>query len=64
MILKHLINIYLFFLANVIKELEESMSLVQEIHGYLKIARSYPLVSLNFLKSLRIIHGDQLDKKK
>ncbi|XP_054719002.1 insulin-like peptide receptor [Uloborus diversus] len=49
--------------ANVIKELEENMNMIEEIHGYLKVARSFPLVSLNFLKSLTTIHGEQLDKK-
>ncbi|KAG8180786.1 hypothetical protein JTE90_012965 [Oedothorax gibbosus] len=49
--------------SNVIKELEENMNMIEQIDGYLKIARSFPLVSLNFLKSLTTIRGDQLDKK-
>ncbi|XP_015912635.1 insulin-like peptide receptor isoform X2 [Parasteatoda tepidariorum] len=48
---------------NIIKELESSLSSIKEIRGYLKIARSYPLVSLNFLRDLAYIHGEQLDKK-
>ncbi|KAG8185562.1 hypothetical protein JTE90_017566 [Oedothorax gibbosus] len=48
---------------NIIKELEASLSSIQEIRGYLKIARSFPLVSLNFLRDLKIVHGEQLDKK-
>ncbi|GIY26330.1 insulin receptor [Caerostris darwini] len=48
---------------NIIKELESSLSSIQEIKGYLKIARSFPLVSLNFLRDLTVIHGEQLDKK-
>ncbi|XP_035217767.1 insulin-like peptide receptor [Stegodyphus dumicola] len=49
--------------SNVIKELEENMDKIEEIQGYLKVARSFPLVSLNFLKSLTTIHGESLDKK-
>ncbi|GIY90189.1 insulin-like peptide receptor [Caerostris darwini] len=49
--------------SNVIKELEENMNMIEQIDGYLKIARSFPLVSLNFLKSLTTIRGEQLDKK-
>ncbi|XP_042898264.1 insulin-like peptide receptor isoform X1 [Parasteatoda tepidariorum] len=49
--------------SNVIKELEENLNMVEQIDGYLKIARSFPLVSLNFLKSLTVIKGDTLDKK-
>ncbi|BES93780.1 tyrosine-protein kinase receptor [Nesidiocoris tenuis] len=41
----------------VAKELENNLGKIEEIVGYLKIARSYPLVDLNFLKNLRIIHG-------
>ncbi|GFU87936.1 insulin-like peptide receptor [Trichonephila clavipes] len=48
---------------NIIKELESSLSSIQEIKGYLKVARSFPLVSLNFLRDLTVIHGEQLDKK-
>lgn len=51
------------FLDNIIKELESSLSHIQEIRGYLKIARSYPLISLNFLRDLWHIRGEQLDKR-
>ncbi|XP_026465449.1 insulin-like receptor [Ctenocephalides felis] len=46
---------------NIVKELEENLAMIQEINGYLKIVRSYPLVSLNFLKSLKKIRGSSLD---
>ncbi|XP_017878213.1 insulin-like receptor [Ceratina calcarata] len=45
---------------NIVKELEDNLSTIEEIDGYLKIARSFPLISLNFLKNLRVIKGTQL----
>lgn len=42
---------------NIVKELERSLGDIVEINGYLKIARSFPLVSLGFLRSLRHING-------
>lgn len=45
-------------------ELEENLGLIEEIYGYLKIYRSHPLTTLEFLKKLRIIHGRELDNKK
>ncbi|XP_035228119.1 insulin receptor-like, partial [Stegodyphus dumicola] len=48
---------------SIIKELEASLSNIEVIRGYLKIARSYPLVSLNFLRNLTLIKGEQRDKK-
>ncbi|XP_044766315.1 insulin-like receptor isoform X3 [Coccinella septempunctata] len=50
--------------SNVVNELEESLSMIEEIDGYLKIVRSFPLVSLNFLKSLKRIRGNSLDSQK
>uniref|UniRef100_A0A0A9XLS6 receptor protein-tyrosine kinase n=2 Tax=Lygus hesperus TaxID=30085 RepID=A0A0A9XLS6_LYGHE len=41
----------------VAKELENNLGKIEEIAGALKIARSTPLVNLNFLKNLRVIHG-------
>lgn len=41
------------------EELEESLSSIEEIEGYLKIARSVSIVNLNFLRNLTIIHGKQ-----
>ena len=49
---------------NVVKELEENLSMLEEIEGYLKIVRSFPLVSLNFLRRLKIIRGTKLDSGK
>lgn len=43
---------------NIIQELEESLADIEEIRDYLKIVRSYPIVSLNFFKKLRVIHGN------
>lgn len=37
--------------------MEQSFADVEEIEGMLKIIRSYPLVSLNFFKKLKIISG-------
>ncbi|XP_011864735.1 PREDICTED: insulin-like receptor isoform X2 [Vollenhovia emeryi] len=49
---------------NMVKELENSLSMIEEIDGYLKIVRSFPLISLNFLKNLRVIRGNQLENGK
>ncbi|XP_013775128.2 insulin receptor-like [Limulus polyphemus] len=49
--------------ANIIEELEENLKYIKEITGFLKVFRSYSLVSLNFLKNLKIIHGQQRDKQ-
>ncbi|KAK9889047.1 hypothetical protein WA026_004327 [Henosepilachna vigintioctopunctata] len=50
--------------SNVVNELEESLSMIEEIDGYLKVVRSFPLVSLNFMKSLRHIRGNSLESQK
>lgn len=42
---------------NVVKALEEYLGSVKQIKKYLKIIRSYPLISLNFFKSLQRIDG-------
>jgi insulin receptor len=49
---------------NVVKELEENLNMLEEIEGYLKIVRSFPLISLNFLRKLKVIHGKTLDSGK
>jgi len=49
---------------NIVKELEDNLSTIEEIDGYLKIVRSFPLISLNFLKNLRVIRGNQLENGK
>lgn len=42
---------------SIVHELERNLGDIVEIRGNLKIARSFPLLSLNFLKSLRVIWG-------
>lgn len=49
---------------SIVKELEESLSMIEEIDGYLKIVRSFPLISFNFLKRLRVIRGNVLENGK
>ncbi|XP_059487087.1 insulin-like receptor [Neocloeon triangulifer] len=49
---------------NIVRELEENLNSIREIENYLKIVRSFPLVSLNFLRNLTIIHGKKLDQDK
>ncbi|GJQ69970.1 InR [Trypoxylus dichotomus] len=46
---------------NIVHYLEENLKLISEIDGYLKIVRSFPLISLSFFKNLRIIHGNILE---
>lgn len=46
---------------NIVKELEDNLSSIEEIDGYLKVVRSFPLISLNFLKNLRVIHGNDVE---
>lgn len=43
--------------GNVMKELESCLGEVREISGFLKVMRSYALVSLNFFKKLKKIGG-------
>lgn len=50
--------------SNVVNELEESLSMIEEIDGYLKVVRSFPLVSLHFFRSLKRIKGNVLDNQK
>ncbi|KAF5302261.1 hypothetical protein FQA39_LY10300 [Lamprigera yunnana] len=45
-------------------ELEESLGTIEEIDGYLKVYRSYPLTNLEFMKKLRVIHGKELDNRR
>lgn len=49
--------------TNIVRELEQSLSSLEEITEYLKITRSYPLISLHFFKSLRRIGGENIDSK-
>ena len=49
---------------NIVKEMEDSLSMIEEIDGYLKVVRSFPLISLNFLKNLKIIRGNYVENDK
>lgn len=48
--------------GNIVTELESSLENVDTIAGYLKITRSYPLITFHFLKNLRKIEGRSLDR--
>ncbi|KAG9332232.1 hypothetical protein JZ751_015523 [Albula glossodonta] len=43
---------------NIAAELEANLGQLEEITGYLMVRRSYALVSLSFLRKLRLIRGD------
>ncbi|KAI9529872.1 hypothetical protein NQZ68_008111 [Dissostichus eleginoides] len=45
---------------NIASELESFMGLIQTVTGYVKIRHSHALGSLSFLKSLRLINGQEL----
>lgn len=47
--------------SKVLEELQNNFDAIEEISGYLKIYYSYPLVTLNFFKRLRVIHGLKLE---
>ncbi|XP_063003180.1 insulin receptor [Elgaria multicarinata webbii] len=47
--------------SNIAAELEANLGLIEEISGFLKIRRSYALVSLSFLRKLHLIRGDDLE---
>jgi insulin receptor len=49
---------------SIVKELDASLSEIEEITGFLKIVRSYSIISLNFLRNLKKIHGSTLDQQK
>lgn len=46
------------------KELDDNLNMIEEITGYLKVVRSFAIISLNFLKNLKIIHGETLESSK
>ncbi|XP_066552011.1 insulin receptor b [Amia ocellicauda] len=46
---------------NIAAELEASLGQLEEITGYLKIRRSYALVSLSFFRKLKLIRGETLE---
>lgn len=54
---------FLFFLLsdNIASELEASLGQIEIIKGYLSVRRAYALVSLSFLRKLRLIKGEQLE---
>nr|CAD7572194.1 unnamed protein product [Timema californicum] len=49
---------------HIMEELERSLGSIEEVENYIKIARSFPLISLSFLKNLRVVHGRELDQSK
>lgn len=46
-------------LDNIASELENFMGLIEVVTGYVKIRHSHALVSLSFLKNLRLILGEE-----
>lgn len=48
--------------SDVIGLLSDYLEHIEEITGYLKVARSNPLITLHFLKSLKVIRGQSLDR--
>uniref|UniRef100_A0A8C3B182 Tyrosine-protein kinase receptor n=1 Tax=Cyclopterus lumpus TaxID=8103 RepID=A0A8C3B182_CYCLU len=46
---------------NIAAELEASLGQLEEITGFLTVRRAYALVSLSFLRKLRIIRGEHLE---
>ncbi|CAG9816610.1 unnamed protein product [Phaedon cochleariae] len=47
-----------------VTELEENLKMIEEISDYLKVVRSFSLVSLNFLKNLKRIRGKNQESKR
>ncbi|XP_033097029.1 insulin-like peptide receptor [Anneissia japonica] len=50
--------------ANISKGLEESLGKIEVVSGYISITHSYPLVTLDFLKSLREIRAEEKKNNK
>ncbi|CAG9764513.1 unnamed protein product [Ceutorhynchus assimilis] len=48
----------------VVKSLQENLGMIEEIDGYLKVVRSFSLVSLNFLSKLKKIRGKILENQR
>lgn len=46
---------------NIAAELEASLGQLEEITGHLTVRRAYALVSLSFLRKLRVIRGEHLE---
>lgn len=49
---------------DITEELEKSLGNITEIKGYLRVYRSTAITSLNFLKNLKVIHGEELYNEK
>ncbi|KAM4575044.1 insulin receptor b [Fundulus diaphanus] len=47
--------------TNIAAELEASLGQIEVIKGYLSVRRAYALVSLSFLRKLRVIKGEQFE---
>lgn len=45
-------------------QLEENFQYLEVITGFLRVTRSYPLITLHFFKNLRLIKGQELDRSK
>ncbi|KAK6179837.1 hypothetical protein SNE40_012104 [Patella caerulea] len=43
--------------SNIGIELENSLGAIEQVTYYIKIVRSYPILSLHFFKNLKVIHG-------
>ena len=48
--------------GNIGVELEESLGDITEVSHFIKVVRSYALLSLHFFKNLRVIGGFSLDE--
>jgi len=46
-----------FLLANVVQQLSKYLGRIRRISGFLKISRTFAIVSLDFFKSLEVIEG-------
>ena len=42
-------------------ELEKSLGQIKEVSQYIKVVRSYALLSFDFFKSLEFIKGEELE---
>lgn len=51
--------VFWFSTDNIAAELEANLGQLEEITGYLTVRRSYALVSLSFLRKLRLIRGEE-----
>lgn len=51
------------FPAEIVEELKHSLKDLKTITGFLRIAHSFPLITLDFLSNLEEIHGEMLDRE-